>query len=271
MKSEYYQDWRGKIALITGASSGIGEATARLLGLHGLRTVLVARRAERLMKIADEIGEQGGQADVIPADLTQEDDRFHLYERITHEIGPVEILVNNAGFGWYGFYADMPWETALEMLQVNVTAALHLTRLFLTDMRNRNSGHIINVGSISGSIPSQGIALYGASKSFLDAFTTAVYRELSGTQVHIGVVRAGPVTSEFYQQARKRLYGRAIPAERFAISSERVAQCIWRLLKHPKRVVYIPSLLRVTPWIELLFGWIVDRLGPLHLRRQSIV
>jgi short-subunit dehydrogenase len=271
VRSEYLQNWQGKIALITGASSGIGEATARLLGSHGLRTVLVARRADRLEKIADEIREQGGQADVIPVDLTQEDHRIRLYERITHEIGPVEILVNNAGFGWYGFYADMPWETAQEMLQVNVTATIHLTRLFLADMRKRNSGHIINVGSISGSIPSQGIALYGASKSFLDAFTTAVYRELSGTQVHIGVVRAGPVTSEFFQQARKRLYGRAIPAERFAISSERVAHCIWNLLKHPKRVVYIPSLLRVTPWIELLFGWIVDRLGPLHLRRQSIV
>jgi len=141
----------------------------------------------------------------------------------------------------------MPWETALEMLQVNVTAAIHLTHLFLSDMRSRNSGHIVNVGSISGDIPSQGIALYGASKSFLDAFTTAVYREMSGTQVHIGVVGAAPVTSEFYQQARKRLQGRAMPAERFAVSSDRVAMCIWRLLRHPKRIVYIPSLLRVTP------------------------
>jgi short-subunit dehydrogenase len=265
------QDWRGKIAMITGASSGIGEATARSLGLHGLRTILVARREERLVQIADEINEAGGQAEAIPADLTEEGNRIRLYERVMGEIGQLDVLVNNAGFGWYGFYADMPWETALEMLQLNVTAAMHLTHMFLSDMRERNSGHIINVGSISGSIPSQGIALYGASKSFLDAFTTAIYRELSGSKVHIGVVRAGPVASEFYQKAKNRLHGRAVPAERYAISSERVSACIWRLLNHPKRVVYIPSLLRVTPWIELLFGWIVDRLGPLHLRRQSIV
>lgn len=271
MNLKYRQDWQGKIALITGASSGIGEATARLLSLQGLHTVLAARRVERLTKIAEGIREQGGQANVIPVDLTQEVDRIRLYERVLGEIGPVEVLVNNAGFGWYGFYADMPWETALEMLQVNVTAAIHLTHLFLSDMRSRNSGHIINIGSVSGSIPSQGIALYGASKSFLDAFTTAVYRELGGTNVHIGVVRAGPVTSEFYQQAKKRLYGRTIPGERFAVSSERVAACIWRLLRNPKRIVYVPTLLRVTPWIELLFGWIADRLGPLHLRRQSIV
>jgi len=89
--------------LITGASSGIGEATARLLGLHGLRIILVARRTERLTNIADNIAEQGGQADVIRADLTQEDNRIRLYERVTGEIGPVEELVSNAGFGWYGF------------------------------------------------------------------------------------------------------------------------------------------------------------------------
>jgi short-subunit dehydrogenase len=262
-------DWRGKIALITGASSGIGEATARLLSAQGLHTILVARRTHRLENIAEEIRGQGGKAEIIPADLTLDNDRVTVYNRVKKTFGTVDVLVNNAGFGWYGFYNEMPWETALRMLQVNVTAAIHLTHLFLSDMRSRNSGHIINVGSISGSIPSQGIAMYGASKSFLDAFTTAIYRELSGTQVNISVVRAGPVISEFYKQAKKLPKGNSIPAERFAISSGHVAKCIQRLLKHPRRVVYIPSVLSVIPWIELLFGWVADRLGPLHLRYST--
>jgi len=259
-------DWGGKTALITGASSGIGEATARLLSAQGLRTILVARRAKKLEAIAEDIRGKGGRAEIFPADLTLEDDRIAVYEETKRRIGPVDVLVNNAGIGWYGFYNDMPWETALQMLHVNVTAAIHLTHLFLSDMRKRNFGHIINVGSISGSIPSQGIAMYGASKSFLDAFTTSIYRELSGTQVKISVVRAGPVVSEFYQQAKSLPNGRSIPAQIFAISPDRVARGIPRLLKHPRRVVYIPSVLSVIPWIELLFGWIMDRLGPLHLR-----
>ena len=109
----------------------------------------------------------------------------------------VDVLVNNAGLGWYGFGTEMPWTIASEILQVNITAAVHFTLLFLKKMRSLGSGHIINIGSISGSLPSQGVALYGATKSFLDNFTTALYRELTGTHLHVSVVRAGPVLTEF--------------------------------------------------------------------------
>jgi hypothetical protein len=136
-------------------------------------------------------------------------------------------------------------------------------------MRERNVGHIINVGSISGSLPSQGIALYGATKSFLDNFTTALYRELTGTRVHVSVVRAGPVRTEFGKVALSKENGGHVPTEHVGVSADYVAQRIWTLIQRPRRVIYVPYWLRVVPWAELSFGWIIDRVGPLLLRKQK--
>ena len=136
-------------------------------------------------------------------------------------------------------------------------------------MRLRNSGHIINVGSISGSIPSQGIALYGATKSFLDNFTTALHRELTGTRVHVSVVRAGPVRTEFGEVALSKENGGHVPTEHVGMTADYVAWRIWKLMLRPRRVIYVPGWLRVVPWAELAFGSIIDRVGPLLLRKQK--
>jgi short-subunit dehydrogenase len=262
-------DWKNKIAVVTGASSGIGAATAKKLADEGLLVVLVARRLERLKKLAEEIFQKGGKALVITADLTREQDRARVIQEVTERFGGADVLVNNAGLGWYGYSAEMPWKTAWEMLQVNVEAVVQFSLSFLAKMRERNVGHIINVGSISGSIPSQGIALYGATKSFLDNFTTALFRELTGTRVHVSVVRAGPVKTEFCESALQRENGMHVPTERVGVTSEQVAQRIWTLIRRPRRVIYVPDWLRVVPWAELSFGWIIDRVGPLLLKRQK--
>ncbi len=260
-------DWQNKIAVVTGASSGIGAATARRLAREGMLVVLVARRLDRLEELAGEIRQEGGQADVIAADLTQEDDRSRVFQQVTERYGEIDILVNNAGLGWYGYGADMPWKTAWEMLQVNVEAVVQLTIDFLGRMRRRNIGHIINVGSISGSIPSQGVAVYGATKSFLDSFTTALHRELTGTRVHVSVVRAGPVLTEFGEAALSKENGGHVPTEHMGVTADYVAWRIWKLMLRPRRVVYVPGWLRIVPWAELIFGWIIDRVGPLLLKK----
>jgi len=264
------RNWQDKIALITGASSGIGAATARRLAEEGLRVLLVARRRDRLEALAEEIRQAGGHAYPLPADLTQEVERSRLCEEIEQRFGDVDVLVNNAGLGWYGYGSEMSWQTAREMLQVNGETVVQLTLRFLGRMRQRNSGHIINVGSISGSIPSQGIAVYGATKSFLDNFTTALYRELAGTNVCVSVVRAGAVRTEFGEAALRQENGGHVPTEQVGVSADTVAWRIWRLLQHPRRVVYVPGWLRVVPWVELTFGWLIDRIGPLLLKRQAV-
>ncbi len=261
-------NWKGKVALVTGASSGIGAVTAKRLAREGLKVVLVARREGRLRSLAAQIRELGGEVLVVVADLVEESERLRVAQEVRAAYGAVDVLINNAGFGWYGFAAGMPWMLARQMMEINVAAVVHLTLLFLPDMETRNSGHIINVGSIAGSLPSQGVALYSATKSFLDTFTTSLYRELRGTNVHVSVVKPGPVSTEFYDAASTRSSGLRIPAERFSVRPEAVADRIWALLRKPARIAYVPRLFGFVPWIELCLGWLMDLLGPLLLRRQ---
>jgi len=258
-------DWRNKIAVITGTSSGIGAATARQLAKAGMQVVLVARRLERLVGLQAEIESAGGKAEVVAADLRSEEERVHVFQ----QVGAADVLVNNAGFGWYGYYNNMPWKIAREMLATNIEAVAHLTSLFLPGMRKRNRGHIINVGSISGSIPSQGIAMYAASKSFMDAFSTALHRETRGTNVKVSVVRAGPVKTEFCESALDHQNSGHIPTEKVGVTSEHVAFRIWDLLLHPRRIIYVPRWLKIVPWFELSFGWLEDLIGPVLLKRKK--
>jgi UDP-glucose 4-epimerase len=262
-------DWKEKVAVVTGASGGIGAAVAKKLGLEGLKVVLVARRRDRLEDLAIEIRRSGGEALVIAADLTKDEERQCVFDQVRSAYGSVDVLVNSAGLGWYGFGDEMPWTLAWQMLQVNIAAVAHLTLMFLKDMKARGSGHIVNVGSIAGSLPSQGVALYSATKSFVDAFTTALHRELRGTNVHVSVIRPGAVRTEFFERASRLPSALRMPAKRLGVGTEAVASRIWSLLRRPTRVAHIPRLLRLVPWIEPSLGWLIDRLGPLLLRRQS--
>jgi short-subunit dehydrogenase len=260
--------WEGRVALITGASSGIGAAVARRLALEGLRVVLVARREDRLNALASEIRASGGEAMPLTADLTEESGRVRVVEASRLAFGSPDVLINNAGFGWYGYGADMPWSVARQMIQVNAEAAVQLSLMLLPEMRRRDHGHVINVSSIAGSLPNQGVALYSATKSFLDSFTTALYRELRGTNVHLSLLKPGPVTTEFFDVAARKSSGRRVPAERLGVRVSAIVDCIWSLLNRPRRVAYVPSLLSLVPWVEPSLGWLIDRLGPLLLRRR---
>ena len=255
--------------LITGTSSGIGASFAVFLAEKDYHVILTARREEKLRDIHQLIISRGGTASIFVSDLSDEASRINLFNEITQSVGQVDMLINNAGFGWYGYYTDMPWPLAREIEEVNIRAVTHLTSLFLPAMRKREDGHIINIGSISGGLPNQGIAMYSATKAFLDAFTTALYRELHGSGVSASVMRLGPVQTEFYNAARRRENGRSIPAERFAIPTARVNQALWRLIRKPRRVIYVPAWMAGSKYLEILFAPIIDLLGPLLLKRRN--
>lgn len=255
-------------ALITGASSGIGASFARFLAGKGLKVILTARREEKLSQLAGEISKSAKQVIVIPADLSEEKECARLFREVNSQ-AKLDVLINNAGFGWYGYYHQMPWELARRMMDTNMRAVAQLTSLFLPGMIRAGSGYVINIGSIAGGFPNQGVALYSATKSFLDAFTTSLHRELRGSGVHASVMRLGPVKTEFFDRAKELENGDAVPAEKLAVSVEKVNHALWRLLLHPRRVVYVPGWLRVSRLAEPLLGGIVDRLGPLLLRRNQ--
>lgn len=255
--------------LITGASSGIGAVTAEYLAMKGYPVVLVARRKEKLVELVNRIVRSGGNADYVEADLTDESQRLALFATLQERNLLPDILINNAGFGWYGHFETMNWTTARDLIRVNIEAVAHLTHLFLPSMLARGRGHIINVGSVAGKLPEQGIALYSSSKAFLDAFTSCIYRELRGTCVTTSVVRLGPIKTEFFDAARKHENGGNVPAEKLAIPAARVAKGIYRLIIHPRKVVYIPWYLVMSPLLELLFSGIIDLLGPLLLGKKQ--
>jgi uncharacterized protein len=258
-----------KNALITGASAGIGASLSEFLAEMGFHVILVARREERLQKIRNEIINNGGLCTIIPADLTNEAERKRVYKETVDAVGCIDILVNNAGFGWYGYYQDMSWRLADELVSINIVAVMHLTSLFLPGMINRGIGHIVNIGSIAGGLPNQGITVYSGSKAFLDAFTTGLYRETRGSGVTVSIMRLGPIETEFFDKARSLENGYSVPAERFAISTDHVNKAFLRMLKRPRRVMYVPGWLWISQFVEILFGAVIDRLGPLLLKRKK--
>ncbi len=260
---------RDRVAIVTGASSGIGAATAIRLAREGLKVVLSARRAERLEQIASEITTQGGTACPFTADLSEENAPQALINFTRDQFGRVDVLVNNAGSFWYGYAAEQPWETARKMLRLDVEAVLHLTLGVLPEMLARDSGHIITVGSIAGDIPSQGIALYGGTKAFLTNFFSALNRELRGTRVRACLIKPGAVDTEFFARGAERPGSQYLGMERLGVSAERVAEAIWSVIVKPRRVVYVPGIMALTPWFELIFGGIIDHLGPVLLRRHD--
>jgi short-subunit dehydrogenase len=258
-----------KTALITGASSGIGAATALHLAQEGMRVILVARRQDRLESLVDDICSRHGEAAFIRADLTSLEEREYVIEQVSLQWGTPDILVNNAGIAWYGYYHEMEWETARSLCQLNVEAVMHMTRRFLPGMVERGSGLVVNIGSIIGRMPTQGTVMYSATKSFLDTFSISLYRELRGSGVTVSVIRPGPIITEFFDRTEQSSNGRRFPAERFAIPAERVAKAVARLIRQPRKVVYVPFWIGIVPALYNAVGWVVDLAGPLLLRRKK--
>ncbi len=260
-------EWSGKTAIVTGSSSGIGLSTALRLAQEGINVALVARRRDRLEVLAQEINlNTPASAFPVQADLGIEANRIMVIDKVHQKWGHIDILINNAGFGWYGYVWNMPWSVAASMLQVNIEAMTHMTMLVLPEMREHDSGAIINVGSIIGDMHAQGAALYAATKSYLDAFNTALYRELRKSHVHVSIVKAGPVATEFFDISEKTPNSLRIPAEKYAISPERVAEGIWKLLDKPRPKVYIPRWTTILPGVEFFFSWVLNIAGPILLR-----
>ncbi len=254
--------------LVTGASSGIGEAVCREAARCGARVVMVARRTTELARIGGEIRRGGGTADWIGADLTDDEDVRRLLDELHRRYGHIDILVSNAGSGWYGPVWEMSWDSAQSLIELNVVATARLALALLPEMVAARRGHLIVMGSIAGSLPAQGIAIYAATKAFLESYCRSVYRETRRTGVAVSLVKPGAVVTPFFDAAR-RDGGRRIPFSSRGLSAQHVACRVVGLMGRPRRQMYVPFYLRLVPLVELLFGWVLDRLGPIALRRKS--
>ncbi len=192
------QTLTGRTALVTGASSGLGLDFARELAARGASLVLVARRADALQALADELrARHGSHVQVLPADLGDAAAREQLAAQL-HACGTaVDVLVNNAGFGVYGDFADSDWLKLDQMLQVNVVALSHLSRLFAGSMAARGWGRILQVSSTGAFSPSPSYAAYSASKSYVLSLGIALDKELKARGVRCTTVCPGVTATDF--------------------------------------------------------------------------
>jgi short-subunit dehydrogenase len=189
--------------LVTGASSGIGRELAKCFAAGGSRLVLTARNGNALQSLADELrGAHETEVTVLPADLSLFEAPKYIFAELQEKGIAVDVLVNNAGFGAWGLFAELPLQRQLEMLQVNLTAVTYLTGLFLPGMVQRRRGGIMNVASVAGFLPGPGMAVYYATKAFVLSFTEALAEELSRTDVTVTALCPGPTATNFGQVAR---------------------------------------------------------------------
>ena len=200
-------------ALITGASSGIGRDMARYLAKRGWDLILVARRADRIEELKEELKVQ---VRCITLDVGRAEDCYTLYESVRDD--QVDMLINNAGFGLAGEFTETDLDTELNMIDVNVRAVHILTKLFLRDFVERDRGIILNVASSAGFMPGPLLSTYYATKNYVLRLSEAIYEELrrKGSRVKISVLCPGPVNTEFNQVAKVKFAVEGISSEECA-------------------------------------------------------
>ncbi|MBO7630732.1 MAG: SDR family oxidoreductase [Lachnospiraceae bacterium] len=222
-------DFSNKMVLITGASSGIGEAFARAFAAKGCHLILVARRSERLHALA---GELGVPCEVLPADLSEEDE----VNRIAEIAGDqnVQVLINCAGFGILGAETDIALEDELRMIDLNIRAVHILTKRFLPRLTEKGEGAILNVASSAGLLPAGPyLNTYYATKAYVASFTQGLAEELKeqGSNVYVGALCPGPVMTEFTKAARGSEWDKGLSAE------EVVAYALRKMQKKTRVIV----------------------------------
>lgn len=248
------------VILITGASSGIGEATARLFAQRKYRLVLAARRAERLSTLAADIRAEGGRALTIPTDVTQKDQVHRLVRDTLDGFGQVDVLFNNAGVGALGWLEELEVDRGIDTpLQINLVGLIHVTRAVLPHMIHRGRGHIINMSSVAGLVATPTYSVYAASKFGVRGFTEALRREVGVYGVHVSGIYPGGVETDFVPNpAATRKTGITTP-KFLRLSAEDVAGAVYRIVQRKQRRVIIPWFFRAVVWVNTLCPGLVDR------------
>lgn len=245
------KDLSGRVALVTGASSGIGLETALLLAREGARVAVAARRMDRLERLAARIESEGGQAFAVQCDLAERDQVEAAADAVAAHWGPVDVLINNAGFGNPTPVVNESMDTIERMTRVNYLGAVCLTKAVLGPMIERGAGSIVMVSSVLGSVVLPSMSPYCATKFALNAFSEGLASELRGTGVSVSLVCPGAIRTEFFEQdawSGKAVGGKPTPPSR-------VARDILRAVRGGGLYVFTPGYMR-------LFAWMVPALGP---------
>lgn len=212
-----------RVVVVTGASAGIGEATAVAFAQRGARVALAARRLDRIEELADRIGRAGGQAVAFRCDVTEHEQLERLDRIVTEALGPPDVLVNNAGVPGGGGFAELSYDQIERVVRTNLLGVLFGTRAFLPGMQRRGGGHIVNVASLAGRYAAPDAALYTATKHAVVAFSESVHYEAARRGVLVTAVNPAFVATEGFPQSN-------LPGA-IVMHPERVARAIVRVVR----------------------------------------
>ncbi len=254
-------DIKGKVVIVTGASSGIGEAAAREFGREGALVVLAARRVDKLESLAQEIKSlgTGASALVVQADLSKLEDIQKLVTQTIERFGRIDVLVNNAGFGRLDWLENLdPVKDIQAQIDVNVMGVIQTTRQVLPLMIRQRSGSIINMCSMAGLVGTPTYTIYAASKHAVHGFSEALRREVKPWGIHISLIYPGGVVTEFGQHAGIKRKTKATTPKFMLLTAEQVGKAVVKLVRRPRRMWVIPWLWSVTVFLNRFLPGLVD-------------
>jgi hypothetical protein len=247
------------VVIITGASSGIGEAAASLLAENGMRVVLAARRKERLLQLAEKIRTDGGEALPVVTDLSDSSLIQNLVERTLTAYGRIDILINNAGMARHLWLDEQNINTDIQnQLQVNLIGMIQLTRLVLPGMIAAGSGHIIHISSVASWVGIPTYSIYNASKFGSRGFMAGLRRELRGTGVTVSEIFPGAVDTEFGQDPEVSWETTTVTPAFALLSPRAVAEDILRTIRSKRAKSVIPGIMWLAIWADRFFPWFVS-------------
>jgi NADP-dependent 3-hydroxy acid dehydrogenase YdfG len=254
-------EFNGKVVIVTGASSGIGEATAREFGRRGASVVLAARRLDRLEALAAEIEKLGTGAVALPlaTDLGQLPDIESLVQQALARFGRIDVLFNNAGFGRLDWLEKLdPIKDIQAQFVVNVLGLVQTTRAVLPVMIEQKAGHIINMASVAGLVGTPTYTIYASCKFAVRGFSEALRREAAPWGIRVSVIYPGGVTTEFGSHAGIKRKTKATTPAWMRLSAADVGRAVAGLVVRPRSELVITWPFRVSVWINKLFPRLVD-------------
>lgn len=256
----------GKTVLVTGASGGVGEAIGKAIAKAGGRVLLLARREDQLRRVADEIVRAGGEALVYPVDLANASSVMEVAQRIKAEAGTPDIIINNAESGKWRFIEETSPDEAVQMMTLPYFAAFYVTRAFMPEMLQRNSGHIVNVSSVGSRFVWPGATAYLAARWAMRGFAEALRADLYGTGIGVTLYESAVIKSPYWEHnpgslERVPKMGRLIPE----LTPAQVGAAIVKGIEHNKRLIVIPFMMQITYWqhavMPRLVQWLMTITG----------
>jgi len=254
-------DPKGKVVIVTGASSGIGEATARQFGREGAKVVLAARRVDKLEAVANEIAGMGAGAEVlvVQADLSKLEDIQSLIQKTLDKFDRIDVLVNNAGFGRLDWLEKLdPTKDIQSQFDVNVLGVIQTTRQALPVMIKQRSGAIIQMCSMAGLVATPTYSIYAACKHAVHGFSEALRREVKPWGISVSMVYPGGVATEFGSHAGINRKTKATTPKFMLLSADDVGRAVVQLVRRPRAMWIIPWLWTFTMWMNRNLNWFVD-------------